>query len=285
MAVAGTGALRDIVEEMARVPGGPWLSRLEERKKAELEFHDLVRNRGLRNTACHAASDRLFSNEKFYAGASASRRYVETWVRKHSRDRIVLDCACGDGRMTRMAAQAGANLAIGIDISGQSIENARSDCRKANVAGNIYFVQADVENTQLPDGSIDIIICSGVLHHLDLSYAFPELRRILVPGGRVIAYEALAYNPLIRLYRYLTPGMRTEWERKHILSLADIRFAKRFFHVGEVRYWHMTSILARYANRLLSTFNAVDAVLTGIPLIQLMAWMLTFELAKPVEKQ
>lgn len=279
------GALRHAVEEMARVPGGLWLSRLEERKKAELEFHDLARNREMRNTAGSPACDRLFSNEKFYAGALASRQYFEAWVRTHSRDRIVLDCACGDGRITRMAAQAGANLVIGIDISGQSIENARSDCRKANVTGNICFVQADAENTRLPDGSIDIIICSGVLHHLDLSYAYPEFRRILRPGGRVIAYEALAYNPLIRLYRYCTPGMRTAWEKRHILSLADVRFAKRFFTIGEVRYWHMTSILTPYAKALLSTFNAVDYVLTMIPFVRLMAWMFTFELVKPGEQR
>jgi ubiquinone/menaquinone biosynthesis C-methylase UbiE len=270
---------------MAGAPDGLRLGRLDERKKAELEFHDMARNRAMRNAAGRASCDRVFSNEKFYAGASASRQYVETWVKKHSQNRIVLDCACGDGKMTRMAAQAGANLAIGIDISGQSIENARSDCRKANVMGDIYFVQADAEDTRLPAGSIDIIVCSGVLHHLDLSYAFPEFRRILTPGGRVIAYEALAYNPLIKLYRYLTPGMRTEWEKRHILSLADVRFAGRFFRIGEVRYWHMTSILTPYARPLLPVFNAVDGVLTRIPLVRLMAWMFTFERVKPGERR
>jgi SAM-dependent methyltransferase len=142
-------------------------------------------------------------------------------------------------------------------------------------------LQADAENTELPENSIDTIICSGMLHHLDLSYAFPELRRILAPGGRILAIEALNYNPLIKLYRYLTPAMRTDWEKKHILSLKDLKFAKRFFRVQNIRYWHIVSILAPYMKFMLHAFNRVDSFLTKIPLINLMAWIFTFELHKP----
>ena len=43
--------------------------------------------------------------------------------------------------------------------------------------------------------------------------------------------------------------MRTEWEKAHILSLKDVRFARRFFTVGEVRFWHILSILAYFFAR------------------------------------
>ncbi len=53
----------------------------------------------------------------------------------------------------------------------------------------------------LDDNYIDAIICSGMLHHLDLSYAFLELRRILRAEGKILAaIEALNYNPAIKLY-------------------------------------------------------------------------------------
>ena len=62
-------------------------------------------------------------------------------------------------------------------------------------------MQADAENTMLDDNYIDAIICSGMLHHLDLSYAFLELRRILRAEGKILAaIEALNYNPAIKLY-------------------------------------------------------------------------------------
>ena len=98
------------------------------------------------------------------------------------------------------------------------------------------FFQADCEDTKLPDSSIDLIICSGMLHHLDLSYVFPELRRVLKADGKILAIEALDYNPAIKLYRLITPDMRTEWEKAHILSFSDLEFAKRYFNVKNVKY-------------------------------------------------
>ena len=115
---------------------------------------------------------------------------------------------------------------------------------------------------------------------MDLSYVFPELRRILAPGGRVLAYEALDHNPLIRLYRKMTPELRTAWEKDHILRTQDLGFARRFFDIGEVRYWHMSSVLSRFVPPLYPLFNRIDSLLTGAPIIQKLSWMITFELLK-----
>src|SRR5262249_22557726 len=154
-----------------------------------------------------------------------SKRWVEQWIGDSVPGKVFLDYACGNGKQAILAAKSGAALAIGIDISRVSVENARADASSAGVGANTRFVQADAENTMLPDESVDVVLCSGMLHHLDLSYALPELRRILVPGGKILAVEALDYNPAIKIYRWLTPAMRTEWEAAHILSLRDVRFA------------------------------------------------------------
>ena len=180
-------------------------------------------------------------------------------------------------------ADSGADLVLGIDISDISIENCIKSSQEMGVEKNLIFFQADCENTQLPNNSIDIIFCSGMLHHLDLSFAFPEMLRILKPGGRVLAIEALDYNPAIKLYRYLTPDMRTEWEKAHILSLKDINYAKKFFNIGEIKYWHVTSYIAGKFPSLLGLLNSIDKVLTKIPLLRLFAWIFTFELIKPKE--
>ena len=135
----------------------------------------------------------------------------------------------------------------------------------------------------LPDNSIDVILCAGMLHHLDLSYAFPELRRILKPGGKILAVEALDYNPFIKAYRFLTPGMRTEWEKHHILSIKDVKFASRFFKVKSIKFWHITSFCAAFLGNskpILTLFNFLDSLLTKIPLIKLLSWQFTFVLEK-----
>jgi ubiquinone/menaquinone biosynthesis C-methylase UbiE len=175
------------------------------------------------------------------------------------------------------AAKAGASLSIGIDISRVSVETARHSANSQNLE-NIMFLQADAENTRFPDSCIDVIVCSGMLHHLDLNFAFPELSRILAPNGKILAIEALDYNPLIKLYRLITPDMRTEWEKSHILSLKDLKFAENFFDVGDVNYWHVISYAGAYLPKLMPLLEATDSFLTKIPFVKRLAWIFTFEL-------
>jgi ubiquinone/menaquinone biosynthesis C-methylase UbiE len=256
------------------------LAGLEERKLKELEFHNMHRDKNNLSQLPQDVYEHLHGNKKFYKITQTSTNYVENWIKKHSKDKIILDYACGNGSTTIKAAKAGAKLAIGIDISDVSIENARKNAIEANVSENTYFLQADCENTGLPNNCIDVAICSGMLHHLDLSYAFPELRRILNKGGVALAVEALDYNPIIKLYRNLTPQMRTSWEKAHILSYKDVNFAKRFFDVKRIYHWNLFSIAAVYLPSALPLFNYLDKLVLKIPYIKLMSWMFTFELHK-----
>lgn len=275
-------ALREKVVAIDSISNAEWMSTLEDRKRKELEFHDRDRDRKQQVEQGSDTYDKFYGNRKYYVATNASRQYTADWIARNARGKVFLDYACGNGANAIAAAKAGAALSLGLDISPVSVQNARNDAEAAGVSANSLFFQADCENTKLPDASVDAIICSGMLHHLDLSYAFPELRRILKPGGRILAVEALDYNPAIKLYRYITPDMRTDWEKAHILSLADVRFAKRFFDVGEVRYWHVLGIAAAHAGRLAPLLHMADKLLTRLPLIRLMAWIFTFELKRPV---
>lgn len=270
--------LRVQLDDIDRIGNEAWLASLDARKRAELQFHDRDRNRELMGSLDQDTYERFYGNKKYYQATGRSKAYVDDWIRTRTPGRIFLDYACGNGLNAIKAAKAGAALAVGLDISSVSVINARQDAAAAGVAGNTYFVQADAENTRLPDSSIDAIVCSGMLHHLDLASAFPELQRILAPGGVILGVEALDYNPLIKLYRQMTPDMRTEWEKAHILSLKDIRFARRFFDLGEIRYWHVASILGGKFPVLLPFLDSLDLVLTRIPGVRLMAWIFTFEL-------
>lgn len=274
--------LREHLREISTITDQEWLRSLDDRKRKELEFHDRDRNRESRKQLDHDTYEKFYGNERYYGTVQRSRAYADDWLERHAKGKIFLDYACGNGGVAIRAAKLGAALALGLDISRVSVENAKADAMAANVATNTFFFQADAENTKLPNDSVDTVICSGMLHHLDLSFAFPELRRILAPGGRLLAVEALDYNPAIKLYRHLTPSMRTEWEKSHILSVKDVEFARRFFTIGEVRYWHVTSYLGAHAKPLLPALEMIDDVLTSIPLVQRMAWIFTFELIKPI---
>jgi ubiquinone/menaquinone biosynthesis C-methylase UbiE len=222
--------------------------------------------------------EEFFSNHRFYRTATLSRDYFYGYVQHHARGKIALDFACGDGDVALRAAAAGAELAVGIDISAVSVANARRTAEQRGLADRTFFLRADCENTGLPDSSIDLVICAGVLHHLDVTRAFPEIQRILAPGGRMIALEALDYNPLVKLYRNRNAHQRTEWEKAHILSLKEVRLARQYFAPGEIRYFHLSSIGGVWFPSLLPVLNGIDRALTRIPGVQLMAWMFTFEL-------
>lgn len=280
-----TDALRENLQRLALATGDEWYAALEPRKQKESDFHDKMRDAARIAAVGKDQYEEFFSNHRFYRTAALSREYFFNWVTRNARGRTVLDFACGDGDVALRAAAAGAELTIGIDISNISIQNARHAASERGLADRTFFLRADCENTGLPPDSVDVVVCAGVLHHLDVTRAFPEIQRILAPGGRVIAFEALDYNPLTKLYRNRNAHQRTEWEKAHILSLKEVRLARRYFDMGEIRYFHLSSIAGVWLPHLLPLLNGIDRVLTRIPGVQLMSWMFTFELLskkKPV---
>lgn len=260
---------------------------LEPRKQEELEFHDSDREVDSAGHPVTSGKGVEASNKRFYDTNRKSTGYVSSWLERETKGKIFLDYGCGNGSVAVTAAKSGAALAIGIDISSVSIENAKVLAEAEGVGDRCIFLQADCEQTLIPDDCIDVVLCSGMLHHVDLSKAFPELRRIMRSGGKALAVEALAYNPLIQLYRRRTPQLRTVWEAQHILSMADVRYARRFFEVRERRHWHLFSIAAALTPRksalqsvTLAIGDALDTVVLRVPLIRLWSWQFTFEMHK-----
>lgn len=276
--------LLSIVDDINSIDDQIWYEGLTARKKAELEFHDRDRDPDfVEGSQANDTYEKFYGNKKYYNITQRSQNYVQSWISENAKGKVFLDYACGNGGNAILAAKSGASLALGLDISSVSVKNAQLAADNSNLE-KCKFFQADAENTKLPDNSIDTIICSGMLHHLDLSYAFPELRRILKPGGKLLAVEALDYNPLIKIYRILTPEMRTEWEKAHILNLNDLKFAERFFSLGQIKYWHVLGYIAGKFPILRKPTDLLDRFLEATPLLNRMAWMFTFELIKKEDK-
>ena len=278
--------LIDAVKVIDKISDKEWKESLNDRKTKELEFHDRDRDKNFEQETKTNSDiyEKFYGNRKYYRAAKRSKLYVQDWITRESKDKIFLDYACGNGDNVIHACKSGAALALGFDISSISIKNGIKYAEKENLKINkehgICFFQADAENTKLPDNCIDTVICSGMLHHLDLSYAFPELRRILKPNGKILVVEALDYNPAIKLYRTLTPDMRTEWEKAHILSLKDVNFASRFFTIDEISYWHILGYVGGKITFLFPLLDNIDRFIEKIPYIQRLAWIFTFVMKK-----
>jgi len=90
----------------------------------------------------------------------------------------VVDAGCGNGRLTE-ALGAHARMVIGIDFS----ESVFADARR-NKAPNVFFIKGDLQKPPLADGSIDIIVSNGVLHHTpNTRRAFEALAEAVAPDG------------------------------------------------------------------------------------------------------
>src|SRR5215472_16375046 len=118
----------------------------EERKLAEAQFHDTLRDPALReNPQLYA---KLTSNKKWYTINRRSKNFAEGYLRQHSPRAKALDYACGDGYYSLLMAEAGADV-IGIDISEKSVHNAGREAIKRGLPA--HFQVMDCENMTLPN--------------------------------------------------------------------------------------------------------------------------------------
>jgi len=279
----------DQLTAIDRSEDSQWLNSVVQRKQIESEFHDDKVDRHGMSRGSKNLQEPKRGNKQFYSTVEKSKQHTLDWIAKHAPGKVVLDYACGQGELTLIAAQAGAEIAIGLDISRTSILNARKDAEEDGLSGNTFFLQSDCESTRLPDDCVDVMICSGMLHHLNVQEAYPEMCRILKPGGICLAIEALDYNPVIKLYRLLTPSLRTDWEKHHILSHKELKLSRKYFDVKKIKYWHLASVAAAPLRKTilfkpaLAIGNFADSLLLKIPPICYLAWQFSFELHKPIE--
>jgi arsenite methyltransferase len=100
---------------------------------------------------------------------------------------VVVDLGSGGGLDVFLAAQkvGPTGRAIGIDMTPEMIQRARSNAAKAKL-DNVEFHKARIDALPLPDASADCIISNCVINLApDKDAVFREMYRVLKPGGRV----------------------------------------------------------------------------------------------------
>lgn len=105
------------------------------------------------------------------------------------------DIGCGTGhRVMPMAQHFGVGEYIGVDHSSTSLGVATELADELGMK-NVTLREGDVFQLPFEDGSVDIVICQGVLHHTSDPYrGFMELVRICRPGGLINIYLYNKYN-------------------------------------------------------------------------------------------
>jgi ubiquinone/menaquinone biosynthesis C-methylase UbiE len=104
----------------------------------------------------------------------------------------VLDVGCGTGTLAIAAARRAGEPGVihGVDPSPELVARARKKARRAGV--EVAFTVASGEELPFPDASFDVVLSTLVFHHLShdaLRASVAEIRRVLKPGGRMLAVD------------------------------------------------------------------------------------------------
>ncbi|MFK0683812.1 class I SAM-dependent methyltransferase [Ochrobactrum sp. BD67] len=170
--------------------------------------------------------------------------------------RDIADLGCGFGWFCRFAREQGAASVIGYDLSENMLERARRDTKDDAVR----YIQADMEELELPEASFDLVYSSLALHYIR---DFPRLLKTIHAGLRSEGRFVFTIEHPIFMAPF-APG----W-------IEDMQGQKRwpvdhYAVEGERRTDWLAEGVIKYHRRLSTTVNAlIDA---GFSIHQLEEW-------------
>lgn len=153
----------------------------------------------------------------FHGREGAFRERVLRFARLSPGEQV-LDVGCGTGTLAIAARQqvGTAGTVTGVDASPEMLARARKKARKAGV--EIAFKNGLAEALPFSDAHFDVVLCTVMLHHLPAKVrrqCAAEMRRVLKPGGRVLAVDFVT-SPAQK------KGMVAHFHRHGHISLSEI---------------------------------------------------------------
>ena len=254
------------------------MSELDQVKERELEFHNIIFSQTSWEEGPRSAT------LKYYDTVKNNRVAYTEAIRAYGKGKDILEYGCGsDGYCFEYVHDA--KSVSGIDISDVAIEAATEKARSLGLT-NTSFAVMDAENMTFPDNSFDVVFGSGILHHLSVEKSAKEIARVLRPGGVAIFTEPMGHNPVINLYRMLTPKLRTPDEHPFLMS--DFKILGTYFGRIESSFHNLLATGAvvfrpfPFFPQALRILENLDAFLFRVfPYLKRHAWMSIFLCFEP----
>jgi ubiquinone/menaquinone biosynthesis C-methylase UbiE len=130
----------------------------------------------------------LLAAASMVLGGRGNARLAERLTELAASD-TVADIGCGPGTAARRAARLGASV-VGVDPAPVMLRLARLLTRRS--AHAVRYAQGSAEALPLPDSSVSVAWSIASVHHwAEVDAGLREARRVLKPGGRLVAIERL----------------------------------------------------------------------------------------------
>jgi ubiquinone/menaquinone biosynthesis C-methylase UbiE len=152
------------------------------------------------------------------------------------RGKRILELGCGAGEASVYFAKKGAQVTA-TDLSSGMLRVVEQVAKLHGV--KVVTKQTMSDHLDFPDANFDMVYAANLLHHVEIAPTLAEVERVLKPGGIFAAWDPLAHNPLINIYRRMATEVRTEDE--HPLRMSDLRlFRQQFEDISYNTTWLFT---------------------------------------------
>lgn len=244
----------------------------DDRIAREQKFHDQ-----------RFADDPRVKLSRIYQSCKSSTRAYEKVIQHHEGTERALEYGCGTGGPSFRLAKSG-TIVDAIDISAVAIRIMEERADVEGVSDKMNCQVMNAEELDFPDDTFDLIYGTGILHHLDLDKSLTEISRVLKPGGVAVFREPLDHHPAVRLFRALTPTIRSVDE--HPLTRKDLKDFESYFRVVQISYHHLISpVSALFFNTplfrpVMHVTEAIDRFFFRIPFLRGWAWQVVLRFVK-----
>ena len=102
-----------------------------------------------------------------------------------SKNDVLYDLGCGDGRIVITAASEIGCRGIGIDIDPQRIEESNNNAVKAGLTDKVKFLQQDLFEADFSEATV---VTLYLLQTVNLELR-PKILRVLKPGTRIVSHD------------------------------------------------------------------------------------------------
>ncbi len=244
----------------------------DNRKRIEIKFHDVM----------FSGSNNLRKRQRIFYVKSIQKtelEYVYNMFGDMKGKKILIYGIGQHISLIREFVNKGGYV-VAIDISSEAVEKYRDRIAEDNCQNKYVVLEMDCENIAFKPCSFDFVFGRAIIHHLEMQKSLNQINFILKKEGKFAFIEPLGTNPVIQLYRHLTPKDRTPDE--HPLTCSDLSYFSKNFRNVDFKFLYALTPLSflirllthndRYFIKSFHFFQKIDELLLKIPRYKLLCW-------------